>query len=95
MSEVELKPCLFCGGKKLRVACVVGDYWVRCDSCNAEAAFAPYKRAAVDAWNSRPGEGAWMHIADMYKQKYQAVQQELKEVLDEAQQRAWEEDELE
>lgn len=59
MSEVELKPCPFCGGDgKMRYGC--GDFHVECADCGASSAWVGTPRdietmraGAAAAWNMR------------------------------------------
>lgn len=51
MTEPELKPCPFCGG---RAKVMNGpDDWVQCDRCGATTAFSATVESAIAKWNGR------------------------------------------
>lgn len=54
MSEIELKPCPFCGGKARLVKDVVA-YKVFCIrlNCDAQYGWCATKEAAIQGWNRR------------------------------------------
>ena len=56
----ELKPCPFCGGKKIRVygkenfrTC---SPWVQCESCLASTSAEDTEKEAIEAWNRRESD---------------------------------------
>ena len=54
MTEPELKPCPFCGGKaKLMDA---PDVWVECTSCGAQSRMCAMPETALERWNVRVTE---------------------------------------
>ena len=55
MSE-KLKPCPFCGSKRIE-AHNVGWWWCICQDCKAQGPFRMLENTAVDAWNSRTEVG--------------------------------------
>lgn len=72
MSEIELKPCPFCGGEALleseadpRYAPTFSDpgcanapvvWWCRCIECGATVAWKESAQKATESWNRRTGE---------------------------------------
>ena len=58
MTETNLKPCPYCGGKaKLTDLKQAPESWVECTECGARTRFfSNSEEAAVSAWNSRPIE---------------------------------------
>ena len=55
MTEVNLKPCPFCGGTA-NLAKGLIEFWTYCPHCGAKTEFYETKQAAVKAWNARPIE---------------------------------------
>ena len=55
MSE-QLKSCPFCGSTVLDMHHTM-KYWVVCEICHAEGPTRSKKDEAVQAWNTRAGEG--------------------------------------
>ncbi len=60
MSEIELKPCPFCGGKakfalgeEYREEHKQANDWVECESCGVETAYFDTAEEAAEAWNRR------------------------------------------
>lgn len=51
MSEVELKPCPFCGGTNLRIMGGIGKY-VRCSDCDASCGHLPGDGCNADEWHA-------------------------------------------
>lgn len=51
----ELKPCPFCGSKKVRVVTSITAGYVLCDECDAEGPLARLAtgESPVDLWNRR------------------------------------------
>lgn len=59
MTETELKPCPFCGGKpNLRSYSKSRNWIVFCSKCETETQVYESEQKAVKAWNSRPIEDA-------------------------------------
>ena len=57
MTEIELKPCPFCGGLPFIYSEDGEDYQVVCDNCDGTIdRTSDNKKEAVKAWNSRPIE---------------------------------------
>jgi Lar family restriction alleviation protein len=64
MSDLELKPCPFCGPGQSIVTCYQDDYgyWtVGCGRCGSHSGKRPRRdpegrRKVIDLWNSRPNE---------------------------------------
>lgn len=54
MSE-ELKPCPFCGSKRIKAHDVGEGWWCICQDCKAQGPFKMLENTAVDAWNRRAG----------------------------------------
>lgn len=52
MSEIELKPCPFCGGEA-EIIEAFGDFAAMCKECDAAAASADTESGAAKAWNKR------------------------------------------
>lgn len=54
----ELKPCPFCGSKRIHLvdASELGNNWVRCDNCETEGPCHLTEQNAIEAWNRRAGE---------------------------------------
>lgn len=50
---MELKPCPFCGSKKIVVKNGKYAWWVKCDDCGTEGAIKLKKAVAIEAWNRR------------------------------------------
>ena len=51
--ESELKPCPFCGGKKLAVFGCYEEYYVSCSGCFTEGPSGETYEEATEAWNRR------------------------------------------
>lgn len=61
----ELKPCQFCGSKKIGVegsvdvidvdgiGIKIGCFFANCKNCKASGPMKPTKQDAIDAWNKR------------------------------------------
>ena len=49
----KLKPCPFCGNKKIRIIVDGGVRWARCTSCNTISNTFITEDALVEAWNKR------------------------------------------
>ena len=58
MSELELKPCPFCGGEKYRMIKPDGVWRVLCLTCKTEGRPSVMNIDAKSAWNKRPLETA-------------------------------------
>ena len=50
--QQKLLPCPFCGGEA-EMLNGVGEYWVKCEDCNASARMSSSKGAVVKSWNER------------------------------------------
>ncbi len=48
----KIKPCPFCGSKKVDV-CRTTPYWIRCGRCGADAESDPTRKGAIKNWNRR------------------------------------------
>ncbi len=69
MSELELKPCPFCGGEKYRMIKPDGVWRVLCLTCKTEGRPSVMNIDAKSAWNKRPLETALEAInAELEKQ---------------------------
>ena len=69
MSELELKPCPFCGGEKYRMITPDGVWRVLCLTCKTEGRPSVMNIDAKSAWNKRPLETALEAInAELEKQ---------------------------
>lgn len=54
MSEINLKPCPFCGGEAKANNCGAGMYFIRCNTCGASMGDNFISKAsAVERWNIR------------------------------------------
>ena len=53
----ELKPCPFCGGRKLSVHGWSNQYWVECYSCETEGPSGETQDEAIESWNRRAEDG--------------------------------------
>ena len=56
-SMAELKPCPFCGGRKLAVNGWCEQYWVTCSECETEGPSGETQTEAKEAWNRRATDG--------------------------------------
>lgn len=56
MSEIELKPCPFCGGKAGLYHTYDGRSCVQCDECGISTLRKMDARLAIQMWNKRDGE---------------------------------------
>jgi hypothetical protein len=52
MSDQELKPCPFCGGRA-SVINAMWEYWVICRNCRCTTEGPPAKGTAIYSWNTR------------------------------------------
>jgi Lar family restriction alleviation protein len=67
---VALKPCPFCGSKKVEI-CRTNEWscWVRCARCGADAPGGKDRKEAIKIWNRRPkAEGQAKIISDLDKE---------------------------
>ena len=55
-SEVELKPCPFCGGNSVYLNSNTWSSYVMCDYCDADGPVQESDDQAISAWNSRTGD---------------------------------------
>ena len=79
--EQELRECAFCkeerpedGGSTYGLS--LGRtrvWWVSCLSCGAEGPHAKTRKAAIAAWNTRPGEKALAEALEFYVQTEDAL----------------------
>ena len=53
MSEVELKPCPFCGGEAEVSVCLADTFYVKCQQCGVLSVFWKDQPNVADAWNRR------------------------------------------
>ena len=53
----ELKPCPFCGNEDVEIALFnIGwpkAWWVHCEKCKSDGAWAPEEQKAIQKWNTR------------------------------------------
>lgn len=54
MSDIELKPCPFCGGEAERIECLSGVF-VQCHKCWVGTSVSSSRGVATRAWNRRVG----------------------------------------
>lgn len=55
MNPKNIKPCPFCGGKRLSILDEDrGPFWVDCDDCRAQGPLHDSLHAAREAWDERP-----------------------------------------
>lgn len=54
----ELLPCPFCGSEEVESELVCGEYFVRCNACNASSGFEETTEECVRNWNTRAPMGA-------------------------------------
>lgn len=52
----ELKPCPFCGSKRVNVAEIAGNFFAVCGNCGAEGKQMATISGAVGMWNNRAGD---------------------------------------
>lgn len=60
MTDEELKPCPFCGGKNIDIqylSLTKRYYFCRCLDCEAQTKSKTDKDKAIDAWNRRAADG--------------------------------------
>ena len=55
MKQEQIKPCPFCGSKKVEV-CRTNENacWIRCEKCGADSESDPSRKRAIQIWNRRP-----------------------------------------
>lgn len=84
MTETELKPCPFCGGKpNLRSYSKSRNWIVFCSKCETETQVYESEQEAVKAWNSRPIEDAQEErIKHLQKKRVKAIEQNYKNAFD-------------
>lgn len=56
LTEKELKPCPFCGGKASYIESGKGAYWIKCYRCRVETEAYDCKEEALKVWNRRAGD---------------------------------------
>lgn len=71
MSEIELKPCPFCGSKA-KLMRVGADRIVKCEGCGVSTSF-PADDAAQALWNTRIDRDELLKIADELENRFFVV----------------------
>lgn len=64
MSEIELKPCPFCGGKAGLYHTHDGRSCVQCDECGISTLRKMDARLAIQMWNKRNSEIEWIPVSE-------------------------------
>lgn len=64
MSEIELKPCPFCGGKAGLYHTYDGLSCVQCDECGISTLRKMDARLAIQMWNKRNSEIEWIPVSE-------------------------------
>lgn len=84
----ELKPCPFCGGKRVNVAEIAGNFFAVCGTCGAEGKQMATIGGAVGTWNRRAGdkpEGKAVNVGEVpVFPNATADKEQAKKVLEEA-----------
>ena len=89
MSEIKLKPCLFCGSHKVSVV-NVAEYGcfniVKCNNCgcNTSGKSDEHESSVIKKWNTRKPMERILTRLEEVRQKYQRLQKEQGEKEDEA-----------
>jgi len=81
VSEEELKPCPFCGGKAelfnyLSNHLSKERFWIACIACTADVPSTESKEDILKRWNTRP-------IEDALKAENETLKQKIKELTNE------------
>jgi len=59
----KIKPCPFCGSKKVVVCRTNPDAcWIRCENCGADACSDAVRKKAIAIWNRRPKRDGFAKI---------------------------------
>lgn len=84
----ELKPCPFCGGKRVNVAEIAGSFFAVCGTCGAQGKQKVTIMDAVETWNRRAGdkpEGKAVNVGEVAVfPNAKADKEQAKKVLEEA-----------